>query len=293
VAPALNQRVTVRQVERELARLREASAAPGQPPRLRTSVMTHVAWVPERWEEAATRTLSGLAERHPSRTILLFPRPDDEEDRLDGDVDLRCFVRGGEDREVCSEVIVLRLCGRRASAPASVVVPLLVSDLPVFVRWRGPLPFGAPELEQLVAIADRLVVDSGEWPDPAEALPCLAELFDRVAVSDIAWARTFPWRGGLAALWPEVGDALRLRVAGPAAEALLLQGWLCGRLGRRVALDLEPAGEVELVQVDGREARPTRLEPKTSSDFLSDQLENFGRDRIYEEAVRSFASSPT
>jgi hypothetical protein len=293
VAQALTENVTVRGVERELARLRDASTEPGQPPRLRTSVMTHVAWVPERWEEAAMGTLAGLAERHPSRTILLLPRPDDPEDRLDGDVDLRCFVRGGQQKEVCSEVIALRLCGRQATAPASVVVPLLVSDLPVFLRWRGPLPFGAPELEQLVSVADRLVVDSREWPEPGRAFPSLAELFDRIAASDIGWARTYPWRSGLAALWPDVSAAARLRVAGPEAEALLLQGWLGGRLGRSVALDLEPAGEIELVQVDGREARPTRLEPKTSSDFLSDQLEVFGRDLIYEEAVRSSASSPS
>ncbi|MGH3006245.1 MAG: glucose-6-phosphate dehydrogenase assembly protein OpcA [Gaiellaceae bacterium] len=293
MAQALTENVTVRDVERELARLRDASTEPGQPPRLRTSVMTHVAWVPERWEEAAIGTLAGLAERHPSRTILLLPRPDDPEDRLDGEVDLRCFVRGGQEKEVCSEVIVLRLCGRRASAPASVVVPLVVSDLPVFLRWRGPLPFAASELEQLVGLADRLVVDSREWPEPKRALGRLAELFELIAVSDIGWARTYRWRTALAALWPDVRAASRLRVAGPEAEALLLHGWLRERLGRSVALDLEPAGEIELVEVDGREARPTRLEPKTPSDLLSDQLEDFGRDRIYEEAVRSFASSPT
>ena len=75
--------MTVREIERELARLRDASTEPGAPPRLRTSVMTHLAWVPERWVGQATETLAGLAERHPSRTILLFPRPDDRPDRLD------------------------------------------------------------------------------------------------------------------------------------------------------------------------------------------------------------------
>jgi hypothetical protein len=60
-----------------------------------------------------------------------------------------------------------------------------------------------------------------------------------------------------------------------------------------VKLEHEPAGELELVEVDGREARPSRLDPKTSSDLLSDELERFGRDRMYEEAVRSFTSSPT
>lgn len=289
----MTENLTIREVEKELARLRHGSDESGHAPRLRTSVMTHMAWVPERWEEAAMDTLAGLAERHPSRTIVLLPRPDDSRDALDGDVDLRCFVRGGEEREVCSEVIVLALCGRRASAPASVVEPLLVADLPVFLRWRGPLPFGAPELEQLVGVTDRLVVDSIEWPDAESSYRRLPELFDRVAVSDIAWARLQPWREAVAALWPDVADAATLRVAGPEAEALLLSRWLGARLGRNVQLAGEPAGEVELVEVDGRAARPARFERRSASDLLSDQLEIFGRDAIYEEAVRSFSSART
>ena len=290
MAVALN---SIREIERELGQLRDASTEPGAAPRLRTSVMTHIAWVPERWAEQARGTLLGLAERHPSRTILLFPCPDEPDDVLEGEVDFRCFVRGGHEKEICSEVISIRLCGNRAAAPASVVTPLLVSDLPVFLRWRGPLPFGAQELEQLAGVVDRLVVDSREWADVRGDLARLPELFDRLAVSDIAWARTLPWRAGVADLWPDARDAAVLRVAGPEAEALLLQGWLSGRLERDVRLEHEPAGEIELVEVDGREARIGRFEPKTSSDLLSDELEIFGRDRIYEEAVRSFSSAPT
>lgn len=284
--------MTVREIERELARLRDASTEPGAPPRLRTSVMTHIAWVPERWVDQATETLAGLAERHPSRTILLFPRPDDLPDRLDGEVDLRCFVQDGERREVCSEVISLALCGARASVPASIVTPLLVSDLPVFLRWRGRPDFGSPQLEQLTGVADRLVVDSREWPDVRAGLGRVPDLFERIVVSDIAWARTEPWRAAVAGLWPEVAEARTVRVAGPEAEALLLSAWLGARLRRDVALEHDPAGEIELVEVDGREAVPERLVTKTPSDLLSDQLEVFDRDGIYEEAVRSF-SSPT
>jgi glucose-6-phosphate dehydrogenase assembly protein OpcA len=284
---------TLRELERELNDLRAASAEAGSAPSLRASVMTHVAWVPESWVEEATGTLAGLAERHPSRTILLFPRPDDERDVLEGEVDLRCFVRSGLEHEVCSEVITLRLCGRRAEAPASVVMPLLVSDLPVFLRWRGPLPFGGVELEQLIGVADRLVVDSREWPDVRADLARLPEIFGKIAVSDISWARAERWRCGIADLWPGVADASMLRVAGPEPEALLLQSWLAARLGRDVELVLEPAGEIELVEVAGREARPPSVDPLSSSDLLSDQLEVFGRDRIYEEAVRRFSSQTT
>ena len=285
----MTENVTIRDVERELGRLRDASTEPGQPPRLRTSVMTHIAWVPPRWVEAATGTLAGLGERHPSRTILLFPYPDEERDALDGDVDLRCFVRGGEEREICSEVVALRLCGRRASAPASVVEPLIVSDLPVFLRWRGALPFSAPELEQLTEVADRLVVDSSEWSEPEEDYPRLTGLFERIVVSDIAWARGEQWREAVARRWPEVAEASALKVAGPRAEALLLSHWLGARLGREVRLEHEPAGEIELVEVDGGPVEPLRFERASPSDLLSDQLELFGRDRIYEEAVRSFS----
>jgi glucose-6-phosphate dehydrogenase assembly protein OpcA len=289
----LTQDVTIRDVERELGRLRHGADSSRQAPRLRTSVMTHIAWVPERWEEAAMDTLAGLEERHPSRTIVLLPKSDEARDALDGEVDLRCFVRGGEEREVCSEVIVLRLCGRRATAPASVVEPLLVADLPVFLRWRGALPFGAPELEQLTGVADRLVVDSTEWPEPAALYSRLPELFDRIAVSDIAWARLHPWREAVAGLWPGIAESASVRVAGPEAEALLLSAWLGARLGRQIELRHEPAGEVELVEVDGSVARPARFERRSASDLLSDQLEIFGRDRVYEEAVRSFSSSRT
>jgi hypothetical protein len=284
---------SVRELERELNELRVASAEPGAAPRMRASVMTHIAWVPEHWVEAATDTLAGLAERHPSRTILLFPMPDEDRDVLEGEVDYRCFVRGGEQREVCSEVITVRLCGRRAAAPASVVMPLLVSDLPVFLRWRGPLPFGAPELEQLVGVADRLVLDSREWPEAEHDFGVLPGLFGRIAVSDIAWARTERWRAAVADLWPAVAEASVLRVAGPRIEAELLRAWLAARLGRKVELQLEPAGEVELVEVNGLDCRPLRADVGTSSDLLSDQLELYGRDRIFEEAVRSFSSQPT
>ena len=46
-------------------------------------------------------------------------------------------------------------------------MPLLISGLPVFCRWRGRPPFGDRELAELAELADRLIVDSREWDDPA------------------------------------------------------------------------------------------------------------------------------
>src|SRR5207237_4968610 len=107
--------------------------------------------------------------------------------------------------------------------------PLLISDLPAFRRWRGEPPFGSTEFEQLVDVVDRLVVDTIEWDDLPFAYGKFARIFERVAASDIAWARTREWRIALAGLWPGIAEARELRVTGPSAGAPRLTGWLEAR----------------------------------------------------------------
>ena len=131
------------------------------------------------------------------------------------------------------------------------------------------------------------MVDSREWPQPAVDYPLLAGLFEELAVSDIAWRRTLPWRVGLARDWPEVGSCRKLAVRGPFADAHLLAGWLRARLEHEVELTVEPADEVEAVAVDGRPLPEPASEALDPSDLLSGELETFGRDRVYEAAVRA------
>jgi len=269
----------VSQVERQLAELR-VKRAEGT----RTSVMTHVAWAPPQWEAAARKTLAGLEELHPSRTILLFP-DSKRADGIDVKVDLRCFTIDGSSREVCSDVIELRLGGRRTRVPGSIVQPLLITDLPTFCRWRGLPPWGEPELEQLVDVCDRLVVDSSEWRGLPGAYKELAKFFDRIAVSDIAWGRAVGWRGRLATEWPEIKKTKKLAVTGPKADALLLAGWLRSRLKKQVQLTHRPAAELERVAIDGEAVAPPRGGPLSPSDLLSAELDQFGRDAVYEAAV--------
>jgi glucose-6-phosphate dehydrogenase assembly protein OpcA len=277
---------SVGEIERQLSALREASAT-GDGPQLRTSVMTHLAWVPMEWEQAASDTLAGLAERHPSRAILLLPDPDADEDTIDASVALRCFVHGGAERLVCSEVLELRLRGSRAVAPASIVRPLVLPHLPVFLRWRGRPDFGDPAFDGLVDTVDRLIIDTTEWPDLPDAYRELASVFDRTAVSDIAWSRGNRWRIMLAGLWPGIAEAKRLLVVGPYAVAVLLAAWLTARLGHRVELDHEEAELTQRIEVDGVPVEPPRGDRPSGSDLLSEELEQYGRDRIYEEAVRA------
>jgi glucose-6-phosphate dehydrogenase assembly protein OpcA len=227
-----------------------------------------------------------MAERHPSRTIVLFPEPDAADNRIDARAEVERWKVPDTDRGLVTEVVELTLRGARTKAPASIVEPLLISDLPVFLRWRGEPPWGAPELEQLVEVTDRLIVDSTEWDDVPGAYRRLAELFPRCAASDIAWARTSRWRSHLATLWPGLADVQTVRVRGTAAQAWLLCGWLRTRLGRdEIALEHEPADRLEGVSLDGEAVPLPPGDPPAPSDVLSDELERFTPDPVYEAAV--------
>ena len=255
---------SVGEIEQALVGLRLRRGFEGKR-NLRTTMLTHIAWVPREWQEAASETLAGLAERHPSRTLLLFPEPD-VEDGLAARVLLECYEVPGTQRHLCNEVVELRLQGRRALAPASIALPLVLPDLPIFLRWRGRPDFASPVFQQLADMVDRLIVDSSEWPDTPAAYAELKGVFERVAVSDIAWRRTLPWREALARAWPDAPH----RLSGPPAESALVAGWLRSRAG------------VE-VEVQHAEALPLGgdVEP---SDLLSEELDVFGRDPVYEAA---------
>src|SRR5207244_1297937 len=187
-----------------LARMRDEASA--QAPSMRTSVMTHIAWVPYGWREPARTALEGMAERHPSRTILLFPEPHADDNRIDARAEVERWEVPDTDRGLVTEVVELTLRGSRAQAPASIVEPLLISDLPVFLRWRGEPPWDAPELEQLVGVTDRLIVDSTEWDDVPDPYRRLVALFPSCATSEIAGARTSRWRSHLATMLPGAAD---------------------------------------------------------------------------------------
>jgi glucose-6-phosphate dehydrogenase assembly protein OpcA len=258
---------------------------------MRTSVMTHIAWVPHGWREEARAALEGMAERHPSRTILLFPEPNAGDSRIDARAGVERWEVPGTDRGIVTEVVELTLRGDRAKAPASVVQELLISDLPVFLRWRGEPPWGAPELEQLVDVTDRLIVDSTEWDDLPHPYTQLAKLFSRCAASDIAWARTSRWRAHLATLWPGIADVGTVRVTGTGAQAWLLAGWLRSRLGRPdIALEHQEAETLAGVSLDGHTVPLPPGNPPLPSDVLSDELERFTPDPVYEAAVLAAAS---
>jgi hypothetical protein len=109
-------------------------------------------------------------------------------------------------------------------------------------------------------------------------------------VSDIAWARTSRWRAILASLWPDIADVGAVRVHGTAAQAHLIAGWLRSRLERPdIAVEHLPADRLEGIDLDGRPVSFPPGDPPLPSSVLSDELDHFTRDRVYEAAVSAAA----
>lgn len=181
--------------------------------------------------------LAGLADRHPSRTIVVREHA---LPRLDAHVAIDCTIgsrSGGAGH--CHDMALLTADAERLAHADSLVRPLRVAGLPTVLWLPGTRASHAQD--PLAALAHALVLDSG-----AASGAALPAAFARAAslaverVRDVAWLRLSRWRRHVAARFDEP-QALRvlerverveLRSCRPTqAGALLLAGWIAARAG--------------------------------------------------------------
>ena len=194
--------------------------------------------------------LMDLTTRHPSRAILIEPAGAGARADFEARVSASCSTEHGTGILGC-ELIMLRCQPCAYERLHSVVLPLLVPDLPIFVWWRKPLAseqaVASRERELfdgLAKLANRVIIDSAHLPDPPAQFHWLAESIRtkraHAAFSDVAWARLTMWRQLIAQFFdgPSLTYVNRVtdvtieyganEVVPP--EPLLLAGWLASRL---------------------------------------------------------------
>lgn len=251
-------------LEGELGRMRRASAAQaddGGRMVARTAVLNVVVYADrELHARRAALAMAHLSDRHPARAIVILG------DRPGGPapvtLELRCHVplKDGS-TQICYEQILARVTGAADDRLASVVIPLLVPDLPIFVWWTGTPPRDARRFADLMQLGDRLILDSADFARPAVTLPYVAELtmkhrYRRFGITDLNWTRVTPWRELIAgffdvAAWrPFLDEIVGVRVGFSVdpdgrvihpSQALLLVGWLASLLGWQAVEALAPA----------------------------------------------------
>lgn len=182
-------------IERQMASLwhqvREESAFSGA---IRTSILNLVVYTTSR-EEAmqVSHELRACSQRQPSRTIILVADRLKPGSSLDAEVSVRCG--GGSSRPLCYEEIMITGRGRVADHLASVVIPLLMPQLPTYLWWPGQPPFSHRMFNRMLAIADQLVIDSAQFTSPGDGLANMARLCQaKQGVNDFNWGRLTPWR---------------------------------------------------------------------------------------------------
>lgn len=230
-------------VERALDRLIQEMNLSGEGksyPPARASVLSLIVRAPDGADEArAIDALGELSGLHPSRTLVVALDPA-AEPGLDASVSAHCRLKPGTQARVCFEEVRLTARGGMVGQMGSVVAPLLVPDLPVFLWWLADRP--EPE-EELLSLCDRLLVDSSPL-DPAGLMGLerlVGSLEGRAAVGDLAWPALAPWRELLAQLFdpPEARQYQRRLTTvrlyyvdgGATAQPFLLLGWLAASLG--------------------------------------------------------------
>lgn len=242
--------VDFERIEGALARLRELSGDAGAGYAVRTSLVNMVIYS-EKDEAAETtgRVLDGLARHHPSRAIVVIASPSSGKSRIEASLAAHCHTTEGN-QNLCCEQVTLRVSGEAARHLHSVVVPLLVPDLPVVVWWAGDVPEDVRQMEQMCTFSHHFVIDSEQFADLAGGLETARSVASRYgcAIGDLSFERTRPWRelfdqyassGGLGP-WLESVRSLEVRYAqgegdgAPSqAQSLLVLAWLAGRMGLR------------------------------------------------------------
>lgn len=226
--------------------------------RTRTSVLTLVVITPRpETTERALAAISHLAQRHPSRAIVVSPGDFDGPSTTDAYINAECRLSDRSGAEICTEQILIKTGGELSQHLSRVVAPLLIHDLPVVLWWPDDPPFGARQFSEVVGSADRLLVDSGTFhEDGAVRLTGLASVVAAgVAVTDIGWLRLSLWRELLAGLFDhplltrELDHirSIRVDVARPTStlrvtKAAFYLGWLAARLGWEVERPLAHRG---------------------------------------------------
>ncbi len=209
----------------------------------RTSVsatMNFIVWIDDRsFRPWVLERMTKILDKHPARAIILDACGDKaagatlvQSQAGDADAALRT-VRG--------ERVEIVVNGMSPAEITDLTASLTIHGLPSLLWWTGEGIVDQPNFNNLVDLADSLVVDSsGTRNDSTSVIELAHFLSSRPSVNlrDLAWMRLRPWQDMIArffddpALMEELYSVRSLQiVSGSEAEALYLAGWLGSRLG--------------------------------------------------------------
>ena len=203
--------------------------------------------------ERVAAIVEGLTGRHPSRTIIVSSADPDGPAWINAQIEAHCMLPSATAPETCSELVYMTCGGESGQHLSGLVAPLLIHDLPVTAWWPGEPHFDSHAAQDLLPMADRVIVDGSAWSgDGIDGLIRLARLPRQyeVDVADFALLRQARWREAIAStfdrqnLLPFLGNLERIEVRYAAVDGtpgaanvvrpLYHVAWLASRLDMAV-----------------------------------------------------------
>ncbi len=199
VCPELGIEVPVSAIDRELRKLWEQDEA-----RTNASLMNLVVYSEKNGALIAnSEIIRELTREHACRAILVGIDRHEPQPSLRAWITAHCHLADGR-KSVCCEQISFHLTGRVTGRFRNTVFAHLNSDLPLVFWWQGEL--SEILTERLVAVMDRLVVDSSSWENPSASFSMIEEASQSnvdLILQDHAWTRSWQFRVGIAGLFDD------------------------------------------------------------------------------------------
>jgi glucose-6-phosphate dehydrogenase assembly protein OpcA len=164
--------------------------------------------------ERCAATIAGTAGRRPSRSLILSAVDPDGPPGLEARIEALALTTATGRAETGAETIHVTARGETGMHLASIIVPLLVPDLPVALWWPDDPELSSHRADRLVPLADRLIVDGSSWSgDGVDRLAAMARVArsQKLFVADFALLRQARWREALASVYdlPDLRPHLR------------------------------------------------------------------------------------
>lgn len=231
--------VDVAKIEQELEFLwREAESA--EHPITRATAFNLVLVCDHGAEENARELIPELALVHPTRTILVVLN-ESAPPAQRAWVTAHCRKLEGENRQICSEAIIVEIDGDSSLRASSLIHSLSLGSLATAIVWHQSLPLTHTLLKNLARSSERVITCATDDLAPASTLKQWFELYESVpqdcVVTDLLWAELSGWRGAVAELFDQglnIADLREVRIHSSGDKmtcgALLCAAWIASTL---------------------------------------------------------------
>ena len=107
--------------------------------------------------------IAEVTRQNPCRAVVMVVDPQGSPPGLMASVSAHCHLAPEGGKQICSEQITLNARGETGPELASVVLPLTVSGLPIYLWWRAE-DFAMPAyFDQILRVTQHVIVDSARF----------------------------------------------------------------------------------------------------------------------------------